>query len=56
MANKNTAGNTLRNFKAKESRIISIIDKRDKKGANDNTDRAYNDYSVNTSGERVWSF
>ena len=56
MANKNTAGNTLRNFKNRESRLINIIDKRDEKGANDNTDNAFNDYTLTANGERVWSY
>ena len=56
MANKNTAGNTLVRFKARESRLVEVIDKRDKKGANENTDSAYNNYTMTANGERVWSY
>lgn len=58
MATKNTGGNTLKNFKAKESRLVRIIDKREKTGENkENVDTTFNNFHhMTTDGERVWSF
>jgi hypothetical protein len=56
MANKNTAGNLFKRAKAKETKLVEVIDKRDKKGANDNTYSAYDKFRYTPSGERVWSF
>ena len=56
MANKNTAGNTLVRSKTREERLVHMIDKRSKEGANDNLDSAYNNYTINEEGARTWSF
>ena len=57
MANKNTAGNMLVRTKAREDRLIDKIDRRDGNGKNmENTYTKYNNYRVEDSGERVWSF
>ena len=57
MANKNRGGNILRNFKAKEKRLVSIIDRREKNGKNkENVDNTFNNFRMTAGGERVWSF
>ncbi len=57
MANKNTVGNTHMRFKDRETRLIAVIDEREKDGTNkENTDDAYNKFKYAPNGERVWSF
>jgi len=57
MANKNTVGNAFRRFKDKETRLVHIIDKRERAGKNrENTDSAYNNFKYAPNGERVWSY
>lgn len=57
MANKNNAGNRFNNFKVVEKRLVEKIDRREESGKNrENVDSAYNNYSVNKNGAKVWSF
>lgn len=58
MANKNTSGTLYKNFKAKEARLVGVIDRREKNGDNkENTDKVFNNFhSMTADGERVWSF
>jgi len=57
MANKNTVGNAYKRFKSKETRLVRVIDKREKNGENrENTDSAYNNFKYAPNGERVWSY
>ena len=58
MANKNTAGNVFRNFKAREKRLIADMDRREKNGKNkENVDDTFRNFRYMTAGgERVWSF
>ena len=57
MANKNTAGNTLAKAKAKEERLVRMIDRRENNGKNmENVDTSFSNYRMTDSGERVWSY
>jgi hypothetical protein len=57
MANKNYAGTMYVRTKAKETRLVERIDKRNDNGDNmENVDRVWQNHSTNEEGARVWSF
>lgn len=54
---KNYNGTRYVNFKSRENRLVSKIDRRDRDGRNrENVDNVYNNYRRTEDGSKVWSF
>ena len=47
-------GNAYKNFKAKETRLVERIDKREED--RETVDNMFNSYTTADNGERTWSF
>jgi len=57
VAKKTALGALLKRTMDKEERLVRVIDERDRNGKNmENVDSSYNNYEVNKTGDRVWSF